>query len=64
MKHPPHWDPETFLTPYEASQIIGVAPSQLARWERRGMLPAVRTPGGHRRFRPADVEAFAAVRNG
>ncbi|HVE86553.1 MAG TPA: helix-turn-helix domain-containing protein [Myxococcales bacterium] len=38
------------LTTTEAAEIAGVAPSTLKRWADQGLLPIVRTPGGHRRF--------------
>jgi excisionase family DNA binding protein len=46
----------------EAAELLGVHPSTLRTWADRGDLPAHRTPGKHRRFRRADVEAWAASR--
>ncbi len=46
----------------EAAELLGVHPSTLRAWADRGDLPAHRTPGKHRRFRRADVEAWAAAR--
>lgn len=46
----------------EAAELLGVHPSTLRTWADRGDLPAHRTPGKHRRFRRADVEAWAAAR--
>lgn len=37
---------------------LGVAPTTVQRWADEGRLPSVRTVGGHRRFRPSDVEAL------
>jgi hypothetical protein len=38
--------------------MIGVRTSTIARWARDGLLKsAVQTPGGHRRYRRADVRA-------
>ncbi len=35
----------------EAARLLGVCPKTLRRWEARGwLLPAYRTPGGHRRY--------------
>src|SRR6202050_5895786 len=35
---------------------LGVAPATLRDWERRyGIGPGGRSPGGHRRYRPADT---------
>jgi excisionase family DNA binding protein len=46
----------------EAAELLGVHPSTLRAWADRGELPAHRTPGKHRRFRRAEVEAWAAAR--
>jgi DNA-binding response OmpR family regulator len=37
-----------------------VAPVTVRLWASKGLLPAVTTLGGHRRFRTQDVEAFVA----
>ena len=39
--------------------MFGLRPSTLARWAREGRLSAVFTPGGHRRYRRADLQALA-----
>lgn len=47
------------LTPREVAEILGVRTATVGLWARIGALkPAVRTPGGHRRYHRADVEAF------
>lgn len=38
-----------------AAKTAGVHPRTIARWEARGMLRSIRTPGGHRWFRRADL---------
>jgi excisionase family DNA binding protein len=48
----------TWLTVGQAAKHLGVAERTLRRWAKDGRLPAYSTPGGHRRFRVADVEAF------
>jgi excisionase family DNA binding protein len=50
------------LTPRQAAELLGVNTNTLARWVRAGMLPAVTTPGGHRRYRRADVRALSQER--
>jgi excisionase family DNA binding protein len=40
----------------EAAVIAGVSLSTLRRWADGGHVPSYRTPGGHRRFRVADIE--------
>lgn len=42
----------------EASQLLGVHPSTLRQWTAQGRLPAFLTPGGHRRYRDVDLQAF------
>jgi excisionase family DNA binding protein len=58
---------DDLLTPREVGEMLGVRSATVGLWARVGMLkPAVRTPGGHRRYRRADVLAFHtdAVRAG
>jgi excisionase family DNA binding protein len=45
-----------------AAQYLGVHATTLRRWADRGSLPALLTPGGHRRFALADLQRFAAER--
>lgn len=44
----------------EAAQIIGVHPATIRNWAEQGELPYRRTPGGHRRFRRADLQQWLA----
>lgn len=48
-----------FLTPTEVATLLRVSPITVRQWAQKGKLSAKVTPGGHRRFSPADVEAFA-----
>ena len=45
----------------EAARLIGCHQSTLSRWAERELIPHLRTPGGHRRFRRSDLEAFVAA---
>lgn len=47
--------PDALLAPREVAAICGVTPKTVTRWANAGKLPAVRTPGCHRRFRYQDV---------
>ncbi len=38
--------------------MFGIAVTTLGRWSREGLLPYLPTPGGHRRYRRADVDAL------
>ncbi len=39
-----------FLTRRQVARLFGVSASTVTRWAGRGLLHAVRTPGGHYRF--------------
>lgn len=47
---------DQLLTPGEVAARFRVDPKTVTRWAAAGRLPSIRTPGGHRRFRPADVQ--------
>ena len=47
-----------WLTLEQASERLGVHPTTLRRWVDEGAVEAFFTPGGHRRFRLADLERF------
>lgn len=46
------------LTTVEASRLAGVGPTAIKRWADDGRLHCVKTAGGHRRFRRAELEAL------
>ena len=47
-----------WLSLSEASRLLGVHFTTLRRWADAGTVPCFRTPGGHRRFRKADLELW------
>jgi excisionase family DNA binding protein len=47
--------PREFLSTGEVARLFGVSPSAVTRWARTGVLKAVRTPGGHYRFRASTL---------
>lgn len=49
---------EPMLTPAQVALLLNVDVQTVARWAREGKIDAVRTPGGHRRYRRSDVEAM------
>lgn len=49
---------ERLLTTREAADILGVGPTTVKRWSDEGKLPALKTAGGHRRYREVDVLAM------
>lgn len=46
------------LTSRETARILGVSEASVKRWADGGLLPTIRTAGGHRRFLPEDVAVF------
>jgi excisionase family DNA binding protein len=47
-----------WLTLGQAASYLGVAQSTIRKWTDQGTLPAIKTPGGHRRYRRTDLENF------
>lgn len=48
------------LTTREVAKLLGVGTTSVKRWADSGLLSCVKTPGGHRRFPRAAVDAFMA----
>ena len=48
-------DAEVLLTPKEVAQRFHVNPKTVIRWAKAGKLTAIRTLGGHRRYRESEV---------
>lgn len=48
------------LTSKDVARLFSVSTVTVANWADSGKLASFRTPGGHRRFRRADVDAFIA----
>jgi excisionase family DNA binding protein len=46
------------LTSFESARYCGVSPYTIRNWVEAGRLPAYATPGGHRRIRREDLDAF------
>lgn len=46
---------ERLYMPAEVAAIFGVNTKTVTRWAKLGQMDSVRTPGGHRRFREAEV---------
>src|SRR5919106_541497 len=47
-----------WLTLGQAAKYLGVAQSTIRKWSGQGRVPAFYTPGGHRRYRRADLDKF------
>jgi excisionase family DNA binding protein len=46
---------ERLLTPAEVAAMFRVDPKTVTRWAQAGKLTAIRTLGGHRRYRESEV---------
>jgi excisionase family DNA binding protein len=46
---------EELLTPAEVAALFRVDPKTVTRWAQAGKLTAIRTLGGHRRYRESEV---------
>ncbi len=51
-------EPEHLLTPAEVAALFRVDPKTVTRWAKAGKLSSIRTLGGHRRYRAAEVQAL------
>lgn len=49
---------EDLMTPAEVAAAFHVDPKTVTRWAVAGRLRSVRTPGGHRRYFKAEVQAL------
>ena len=46
---------DALLTPAEGAALFRVNPKTVTRWARAGKITAIRTLGGHRRFRASEI---------
>lgn len=46
------------LTPAEVANLFRVDPKTVTRWAKAGRLASIRTLGGHRRYREAEVRGL------
>ena len=49
---------EPLLTPAEVAVMFRVDPKTVTRWAKAGRITSLRTLGGHRRYREAEVRAL------
>ncbi len=52
---------DALLTPAEVAGLFRVSPKTVTRWARSGKLTAMKTLGGHRRFRAGEVRSALAT---
>lgn len=56
---------DRLLTLKETGKLLNVSKQTLQRWDKRGKLIALRTEGGHRRYKLSDIEKIlGCVENG
>lgn len=53
-------DDRDLLSPAEVAVLFGVNVKTVSRWNVEGRLPCIRTLGGHRRFRVAEIRVALA----
>ena len=49
---------DRLLTPGEVAALFRVDPKTVSRWALAGRITSIKTPGGHRRFREAEIQAL------
>lgn len=54
---------DRLLTLKETQQLLNVSKSTLQRWDNSGKLIALRTEGGHRRYKKSDIERLIGENN-
>ncbi|MGI8532508.1 MAG: BldC family transcriptional regulator [Geodermatophilaceae bacterium] len=52
---------ESLLTPAEVASLFRVDPKTVTRWAKSGKLSSIRTLGGHRRYREAEVRELLST---
>lgn len=54
-------DEERFIARSVAARMVGCSIESLRRYERLGLLPANKLPGGHIRYRVSDVKSLITI---
>lgn len=49
---------DNLLTPAEVASMFRVDPKTVTRWAKAGKLTAIKTLGGHRRYKESEVKAL------
>jgi excisionase family DNA binding protein len=52
------------LTPAEVAALFRVDPKTVNRWARAGKISAIKTLGGHRRYRTSEIRAWFSASEG
>ena len=61
MPQIPQFSEDRLMTPAEVAAAWKVDPKTVTRWARAGKLSSIRTLGGHRRYREAEVIALKNI---
>jgi excisionase family DNA binding protein len=61
LKVLPVSESQNLMTPAEVAALFRVDPKTVTRWADAGKMTAVRTLGGHRRYRRDEVQNLLAV---
>ena len=56
------YGPDTLINTGDAALVLMVSEATIKRWSDAGHFPSIRTPGGHRKIRLADLAHFAIAR--
>jgi len=51
-------DSKELMTPSEVAEVLRVDAKTVTRWAERGLIRAIKTPGGHNRFYRTDIDAI------
>lgn len=55
---------DKLLSLKETEKILNVSKSTLQRWDNSGKLKAIRTEGGHRRYKQSDIDEILKNKDG
>ena len=55
---------DKLLTPAEVADLFRVDPKTVTRWAKSGKLTAVKTLGGHRRYKQSEVDLLLKAKIG
>ena len=53
---------EKLYTVKQASEILGVHPKTIQKWDREGKIKVVRTPGGRRRIPESEIKRLLGIK--
>ena len=54
---------EKLYTVKQASEILGVHPKTIQKWDREGKIKVIRTPGGRRRIPESEIKRLLGIKD-